>query len=251
MKGIRSIPPSFLIRILIMALLIVTALAAANFSPLADFFDEEQQSRWIEVIRQARWSPLGLIGLYLLTAFGVPAGPLLVLGALFGTFYGFLYNIIGLLLAAALCFAMAKWLGRDFVVHITGNRLDRVGRFMRRFGFWPLVQTRFLPFPAFVVNFSAALAGVPMRLFFFTTFMGLIPSTLIHTYFIAELIVKQGRQQIIAGVLYLGVFVAFNIIIGWPWIMKQLRRRKRYRQLCQQRAARELRCNPILSDNNN
>ena len=189
----------------------------------------------------AWWSPLLLISLYLLTVFGVPAGPLLVAGSVFGALYGSIYNVIGLLLASVLSFVLARLLGRDFVVHITGNRLRRAERYLRRFGFWPLVQTRFLPFPAVVVNFSAALAGVPMRLFLVASFVGFLPSTIIHTYFIAELIATQGQDQLVTGVIYLGAFIIFNIVIGWSWITVQLQRRKRYRQLCDQRAIRKQR----------
>ena len=222
-----------------MALLIVAAVWMANFSPLADLFNQEQLSKWAEDFRQAWWSPIILIGLYGLTAFGVPAGPLIFAGSLFGALYGSVYNLTGLFLASMLSFVMAKHLGRDFVVHITGNRLRRTERYLQRFGFWPLVQTRFLPVPAAVVNFAAALAGVPMRLFLVAAFVGYLPSTVIHTYFIAELIATQGQEQIQAGALYLAAFSVFNIVIGWSWIAGQLQRRKRYRQLRVQRALRK------------
>ena len=62
--------------------------------------------------------------------------------------------------------------------------------------------------------------------------------THIHTYFIAELISNEAQDRVFTGVLYLGAFVIFNFVIGWSWITEQLKRRKRYHQLCQQRVER-------------
>lgn len=237
---IKRIPRALIARVAILAALIVGGVVLVNFTPVGELLNEEQLSIWLAEFRQVWWSPLLLIGLYIvMTTFGLPTGPLLVAGSAFGALYGSIYNVTGLFLAAGVSFLVAKLLGRDFVVHITGNRLRRAERYLHRFGFWPLVQTRFLPFPATVVNFGAALAGVPMRLFLAASFVGLLPSTVIHTYFIAELFATQGNDRIITGAIYLGVFVVFNLVIGWPWIAGQLRRRKRYHHLCQQRAKRQ------------
>ena len=210
----------------------------ATSTPIGEYLNEEQLTLWLSEFRLAWWAPVLLIGLYLLTPFGLPAGPLLVAGAAFGVLYGSFYNVTGLFLAAIVSFFIARFLGREVVVHITGTRLRRAERYLHRFGFWPLVQARFLPFPASVVNFGAALTGVPVRLFLMASFIGFLPSTVIHTYFIAELITDNGQNRILIGVLYLITFVVFNFVIGWSWITEQRRRRKRYHQLCQQRAER-------------
>ena len=232
----RGIPPALLFRAVILISLLLGVVVLVNSTSLGEYFDEEHLLLWMDGFRQAWWSPVLLLVLYGLTSFGLPAGPLLVVGATFGTLYGSIYNLAGLLLAAMVSFILAKLLGREFVVHITGNRLRRAERYVHRFGFWPLVQTRFLPLPASVVNFGAALAGVPMRLFLVASLVGFLPSTVIHTYFIAELITNESQNRLLTGALYLGAFVVFNLVIGWSWITEQLKRRKRYHQLCHQRA---------------
>ena len=232
----RGIPPGVLFRAVILISILTGMVVLASSTSLGEYFNEEQLLLWIDGFRQAWWSPVLLLVLYGLTSFGLPAGPLLAVGATFGTLYGSIYNLAGLLLAAVASFIMAKLLGREFVVHITGRRLRRAERYLHRFGFWPLVQTRFLPLPASVVNFGAALAGVPMRLFLVASLVGFLPSTVIHTYFIAELITNEGQDRLLTGALYLGAFVVFNLVIGWSWITEQLKRRKRYHQLCHQRA---------------
>ena len=237
---LKRIPRALIARVVILALLVLVGVVLANFTPAGELLNEEKLSTWLAEFRQLWWSPLLLIGLYIVMAtFGLPTGPLLVAGSAFGALYGSIYNVVGLFLAAAVSFVVGKLLGRDFVVHITGNRLRRAERYLHRFGFWPLVQTRFLPFPAPVVNFGAALAGVPLGLFLAASFVGLLPSTVIHTYFIAELFATQGNDRIMTGAVYLSLFVGFNLVIGWPWIAGQIRRRKRYHHLCQQRAKRQ------------
>lgn len=236
--NLRGVPISLLVRAIILMSLMIAAVVLATSTSLAEHFNEQQLMLWLAEFRQAWWSPVLLLGLYVLTSFGLPAAPLLIAGASFGALYGSLYNIAGLLLAAITSFLLAKVLGRAFVVHVTGNRLRRAERYLHRFGFWPLVQTRFLPFPASAVNFGAALTGVPLRLFLAASVVGFLPSTVIHTYFIAELMSNEDQDRILTGVLYLGAFVIFNLVIGGPWIRAQLKRRKRYHQLCQQRAMR-------------
>jgi uncharacterized membrane protein YdjX (TVP38/TMEM64 family) len=135
---------------------------------------------------------------------------------------------------------VARILGRDFVVRVTGRRIRRAEHLFERHGFWPLVQTRFLPIPFAVVNYGAALAGVGTPLFFVATAVGLIPSTLIHTYFIAEAIETRGLGRAMTLTCYAGTFVLFNVLISALWVGEQARRRKRYRELIALRAARRL-----------
>ena len=173
-----------------------------------------------------------------MSTLGLPPIPLLVGGAAFGAFHGSIYNMAGLLLGASLAYGLAKLLGRDFVVRITGERFRRAESIFRRHGFWPMVQTRFMPLPFSVVNFGAALAGVRPVFFLVTSAVGLIPSTLIHTYFMAQAIATQGRERAFTLALYLGVFVLFNILLSTLWLREQTQRRKRYRELVAIRAER-------------
>jgi uncharacterized membrane protein YdjX (TVP38/TMEM64 family) len=88
------------------------------------------------------------------------------------------------------------------------------------------------------VNFGAALAGVDPPLFFVATAVGLIPSTLIHTYFIAEALETSGLGRAMTLACYAGTFVLFNVLISGLWVGGQARRRKRYRELVALRTAR-------------
>ena len=90
-------------------------------------------------------------------------------------------------MGGTISFLLVKVLGRDFVVHIFGDKLDGVEKVLAKHSFWALVQVRFMPVPYSIVNYAAALAGVPALRFIAATTLGMVPATLVHTYFIAAL----------------------------------------------------------------
>lgn len=220
----KKIPFAASLRLALFVVMILAGIALVRFTPLGDVLSEDYIRSLIHELRGIWWAPLVLIGLYItLGILGLPPGPLMLGGAAFGALYGTIYNTVGLFTGAALGYLVAKLLGRDFVMHVAGKKLRRFKDLSERRGFWPLVQTRFLPIPFMVVNFGAALAGVrPMR-FLTASALGLLPSTLIHTYFIAKLLETQGTERILTLVLYASAFVLFNLLITPLWVRKSSR----------------------------
>ena len=220
-------------------LLLAAGFADVRWTSAGDFLDEERLVATLLEIRAIWWAPLALLALYVVLApLGVTMMPLIVTGAIFGPRTGTFYNSAGLILGAGATFWLARTLGRDFVVQMTGRRLRKAERLLDRHGFWPLVQTRFLPLPSSVVNFGAALAGVNPRRFMLASVVGLVPSTLIHSYFIAQLMYATGAERLHYGIAYGATFVVFNMIIGLPWLKAQRQRRRRYQRLTAERAER-------------
>ena len=210
-----------ILRRAILLVLLTAGIAGIRFTPLSGFITSDSLVVFITNIRNIWWSPLFLIALYMTMAlFALPTAPLLMGGAIFGAFYGSLYNLIGLLSGAAISFYTAKLLGRDLVVRVTGERMRRAENFLARHGFWPLVQTRFMPIPFAVVNFGSGLAGVESPRFLSATVLGLVPSTLVHTYFISELISADNAARTVLLAKYAMVFIIFNIVISLGWIRK-------------------------------
>ncbi|MCP4661111.1 MAG: TVP38/TMEM64 family protein [bacterium] len=216
-----------------------------RWTPVADYLTEEYIVATLGRLRLAWWSPLLLIALYaVVSPMGLPVSPLLLGGgAVFGFVSGSLYNMIGLLVGATLSYFVAKLLGRDFIVHIAGRRLQRVERLFQRHGFWPLVQTRFLPIPFSVVNYGAALAGITPPRFLLATAVGLIPATVMHTYFVSKLF-EPGLPNPERGIVllqYLAAMAIFNALISLPSIREWWRRRKRHREVTANRRSRRRR----------
>jgi len=220
--------------------LLLAGIGLVRFTPIGEALTEERVLSLIETLRGTWWAPFLLIGLFaLVSTLGLPPIPLLVGGAAFGAFQGSIYNMAGLLLGASLAYGLANLLGRDFVVRVTGDRLRRAESIFARHGFWPLVQTRFMPLPFSAVNFGAALAGVRPVFFLVASAVGLVPSTCLHTYFMAQAIATQGLERAFTLALYLGFFVLFNVLLSSLWLRERVQRRKRYRELVAIRAERQ------------
>lgn len=238
-SGKSRIPGKVWLRLSLFIGLLLAGIGLVRFTPIGEAFTEERVLSLIETLRGTWWAPFLLIGLFaLVSTLGLPPIPLLVGGAAFGAFQGSIYNMAGLLLGASLAYGLAKLLGRDFVVRVTGERLRRAESLFGRHGFWPLVQTRFMPLPFSVVNFGAALAGVRPVFFLVASAVGLIPSTVLHTYFMAQAIATRGGERAFTLVLYLGTFVLFNLLLSGLWLWERGQRRKRYRELVAIRAER-------------
>lgn len=227
-------------KFLLLASLIVAGLIALLFTPLSDFFTEQGLMELLASVRGAWWTPLVVIGLLIIASpVGIPTTPLLLGGAAFGVWLGSFYNTIGLILGAAISYELARILGRDFVVAVTGDSIRGIEQRFRRFAFWPLVQLNFMPLPFPVLNFGAALSGVPRPLFLAAMTVGLIPSTVLHTFFMHELVAADWDTRGLLLGLYIAAFLIFNVITGYPWIMRQRRRRHTYKHLKSLRGRRD------------
>lgn len=227
-------------KFLLLALLVIAGLIALLFTPLSDYFTEQGLMAILASLRDAWWTPLVIIGLLIIASpVGIPTTPLLLGGAAFGVWLGSFYNTVGLILGAALSYELARFLGRDFVVAVTGDRIRGIEQRFRRFAFWPLVQLNFMPLPFPVLNFGAALSGVPRHLFLAAMTVGLIPSTVLHTFFMHELVAADWDARGLLLALYIAAFLLFNIVTGYPWIRQQRRRRHTYKHLKSLRGRRD------------
>ena len=223
-----------------MALLVAILVAGfilARYTPLGELLTRENMTALLERLQGSPWSAVALLGAYaVLAPLGLPMSPLVFGGAVvFGALRGSVYNTAGLVFGAMSAYFVGKALGREFIVHLAGPRLRRAERIFERRGFWPLVQTRFLPVPFPLVSYGAALAGVSAMRFFITSTLGLIPATVMHTYFMAQL---YQRPSVLTLALYVATFAVFNAVVGWPTLREGLRRRRLYRELRRQRDRR-------------
>lgn len=236
---LSQIPFKVWLRLSILVAMLVGGAALILWTPLGDYFTEEAMIALLEDVRSLWWTPLALIAAYaIITPLGfIPVSPLLVAGGfVFGPFWGSVYNVTGLLVGAMVGFWVARLLGRDFVVQLAGKRLRRAEMLFEKQGFWPLVQTRFLPIPFAFISYGAALAGVGTGRFLITSAIGVMPATITHTYFAPRLL-KDPDPLI--GLLYLGILVMFNVVVGWPSIRERLRRRRRLEELRSSRYLRD------------
>lgn len=231
-----------LLRLAVLGLLLVGGVLLLKFTPLGEYFERDRIIGLLESLRNEPWTPFALVlGFGITTVIGLPASPLVLAGGMvFGPVFGAVYNILGLVLGAMLTFWVGRALGRDAILQLAGPRLRKAEMVFNRHGFWPLVQARFLPIPFPVVSYAAALAGIPTLRFFATTVLGVVPSTLVHTYFAPQLILAgiEGRDMRALGIGYVIALTLLNVFAVWPQVQEGLRRRRRYREILQRRAER-------------
>jgi uncharacterized membrane protein YdjX (TVP38/TMEM64 family) len=137
-------------------------------------------------------------------------------GAVFGFGLGSLLNWIGATIGAAGAYALARGLGRDALRALLGRRAAALDRLLDEHGFLAMLRLRLIPLVPFnALNFGAGFAGVRASDYLIATAVGIVPGTLVYTYFADALLSGAAaaerqayvRLAIAAGLLILLSFV--------------------------------------------
>jgi uncharacterized membrane protein YdjX (TVP38/TMEM64 family) len=133
------------------------------------------------------WGPVMFVLLYIVaTVFFLP-GSILTLGAgfVFGVIKGAILVSIAATLGATAAFLVGRYLARDWVgKKIEGNvRFKAIDEAVAREG-WKIVGlTRLSPvFPFNLLNYAFGLTRVSLRDYFFASWIGMMPGTLMYVY---------------------------------------------------------------------
>ncbi len=236
------IPRRLLLRFGLLVVLVVGGFVGLKLSPLGSHLNEHDLLEYFKRIQASPWAPAALVLAYvILSPMGLPASPLMVTGAiLFGVTWGSVWNIVGTVAGGTVTYFLGRLLGRDFVAHFAGKRLKRIEQQIAKRGFWGLVGIRFLPIPFAVVNYTAALVGIPPGLFLTTMTLGLILPNILYTYATNAVYHAAGGAR---SQLYLNVVVAFALLAGLmflPQVIVGRKRKKRLAEIRAQRAARKV-----------
>lgn len=122
-----------------------------------------------------------------IVAFSLPGAAIATLtgGFLFATFPGALYNVTGATIGATLIFMAARWgLGERLAARLdqSGGTVGRLKAQIDENQLSMLFLIRLVPaVPFFVANLVPALVGVSLSRFVMTTFLGIIPGTVVYT----------------------------------------------------------------------
>jgi len=134
------------------------------------------------------WAPLVSAALMVLQAVVAPLPAFVITlanGLLFGWAWGALLSWSSATLAAALCFGLARALGRPAVERLLGGAavLDAGDRFFQRHGKLTILLARLLPFVPFdAISYGAGLTSTRFRTFLLATALGQLPATLLYSY---------------------------------------------------------------------
>jgi uncharacterized membrane protein YdjX (TVP38/TMEM64 family) len=157
-------------------------------------FDLRDPERLAGALRRARDVPavpvLFVLGYAVATVFGLP-GTVFTLagGAVFGTLLGSILNWTGATLGALGAYALARRLGSDAVRKLLGRHAGALDALTSRADFATIFRLRLIPVVPFnALNFAAGLASAPFRAYALSTALGIIPGTVVYTYFADSLL---------------------------------------------------------------
>lgn len=161
------------------------------------------------------------------TSLGIPGMPFTVAsGALFGTLLGSALSWVGAMIGATVGYWTARTVGHDIVLRWL-QRYERVDTAVAEArGFNGMLRLRLIPvLPLGTVNFVGGLARVPFPAYLAATAFGIMPSTLIYTYFADSLLEGIGGSRSNALV---SLIVASTLLIALslaPRILSEKKRR--------------------------
>lgn len=187
----RRAPRRAWLRFAILVVILASGFFIVRWTPVGNYFDLDQAVAKLESWGEHPQAPGLMILIWTLIApLGMPVSPLVFASAVvFGTFWGWVYSMVGSMAGASLTFFVARRLGHDMVAHWLGEtRLRRVENLVARHAFSTIFRLRFVPLPFVLLNTGAALAGVRFSTFFFASLLGLAPSLLIFSYFCHTLV---------------------------------------------------------------
>ena len=135
------------------------------------------------------WAPVASLFLMVVQAVAAPVPAILVAfanGLAFGVVWGGLLTIAGQTLAAAVCFWIARALGRGPAEALTSSLgLETADRWLTRLGARGIILLRLVPGISFdVVSYGAGLTGIGFAPFLVATVVGVTPQAFLYAYLI-------------------------------------------------------------------
>lgn len=209
----------------ILAGLLLGAALVVRATPLGEHFTREGIVGALETVRDSMWAPLAFVVVYsAATALALPGSLLTIAGgAVFGFGWGAVLNTLGANIGANAAFGLARTLGRDGIERIAGSRLSGLDKATAEHGLLGLLILRLIPLVPFnALNFGSGLTALGWRHYAIATVIGILPGTLVYTFFADALVQgstsanQAARSRLwIAGAL----FVALALV---PLIARRL-----------------------------
>ena len=172
------------------------------------------------------WGPIVSFLLMVLQSVAAPLPAFVITfanAALFGWVYGAILSWSSAMAGAAVCFYIAKFLGRNTVENLTSKfALDDVDKFFVKYGKHTILIERLLPFMSFdLVSYAAVLTSMSFTSFFIATGIGQLPATIVYSYVGGML--TGGAKLMMTGLLTL---FALSILI---YVIKKIWNEKNYK----------------------
>lgn len=140
---------------------------------------------------------------------------------LFGWWQGCILSFVSSMAGAAMCFYIARFLGRDFVEKVcTKGALLTIENFFEKHGKKCILVARLLPFISFdVVSYAAGLTAMDFWGFFIATGIGQLPACIVYSYVGGML--TGGAKLMFTGLLCLFALAILVVIIRQVYTASQ------------------------------
>ena len=147
-------------------------------------------------------APIVFIAIYIAACVAFLPGSILTIGAgvIFGVVRGSIYVSIAATLGATAAFLVGRYLARDWVrARLEGNaKFKAIDEAVGREGWKIVILTRLSPvFPFNLLNYAYGLTRVTLRDYFFASWVGMIPGTILYVYIgsLSGDLRARGRRQ--------------------------------------------------------
>ncbi len=169
------------------------------------------------------WAPVASTLLMVLQALAAPLPSFVITfanGLAFGTLWGWALSLFGHTLAAAVCFALSRALGRAPVEVLVGRAgLKSADRWFARWGVYAVLVARLVPGISFdVVSYAAGITRMKFRRFLAATALGIFPQTLVYSY-----LGHRAPEHVRLFLVFSGLVVAGAIVFA---VVRRRRRGK-------------------------
>ena len=212
---------SLVYRVLFVAALLA-AIIFAGFH--RDFFEKAALEH--ELSRFGSWAPVLFIGGYAAATVLFLPGLVFTLtgGALFGPFWGTIWNLTGATLGATLAFLTARYLSAEWITKKSGGRLQRVVRGVEAEGWRFVAFVRLVPlFPFNLLNYALGLTRIGLTTYIVTSAICMIPGVVAYTWlgFTSRQALSGGRNLIRDILIAIAILAAAALL---PRMVQRMRR---------------------------
>ena len=161
--------------------LAVTLAMMWKWSPLNQWLNMDSLLATAEAVRESHFAVPIVLAIFLIgSCLMFPVTVMILATALsFGPFMGFALALSGSLLGGLASYLMGRWLGREAVRKLAGNKLNRLSKKIAKRGWLTIALVRVVPIaPYTIVNMVAGATHISVRSFLVGTAVGMGPGIL-------------------------------------------------------------------------
>jgi len=200
------------------------------FPPFQEFLNEFWQVIWSEDHDQivnwfdqfGFWGPLLILFLMSLQMFLIvfPSFlPMIVAVIGYGEFWGVVISVVGVFIASTLGYFIGEKLSNNVSEHLIGKKnVDKMSKFMKKYGFWAVVLFRISPFLSNdAISFVAGIIKMGYKKYILATMVGIIPLAIAIAFF------AQNMERLEKGLWWIGGFgvLIYGIYLALEWYSKK------------------------------